>query len=67
MEIGETNIGASTYAMKKAMELPNLLLGLIQQTTDSGKQTLNSNPSAPIQTADLGTITGKGQIIDLIA
>lgn len=67
MEIGGTNAGASTYAMKKAMEMPNLLLSLVQQTADSGKQTLGTKNPEAIQTLDLATITGKGTIIDLIA
>jgi hypothetical protein len=67
MEINTNNIGASTYAMKKAMEMPNLMRNLIQQTADSGKQPLGTNsPTAP-QTLDLATITGKGKIIDLVA
>ena len=67
MEINTNNIGASTYAMKKAMEMPNLMLNLIQQTADSGKQPLGTNsPTAP-QALDLATITGKGKIIDLVA
>ncbi len=65
MEIGGTNMGASTYAMKKAMEMPNLLLGLVRQTADSGKQPLSTKPSAAVQKVDPGTMTDKGKIIDL--
>ncbi len=67
MEIDGNNTGASTYAMKKAMEMPNLLLSLVKQTADSGKQSLSTKNQASIQTIDLASITGKGKIIDLIA
>lgn len=67
MEINTNNIGASTYAMKKAMEMPNLMLNLIQQTADSGKQPLGTNSTTTPQILDLATITGKGKIIDLVA
>jgi len=67
MEIDGNNIGASTYAMKKAMEMPNLLLSLVQQTADSGKQSLSTKTPETIKTIDLETIKGKGNIIDLIA
>ena len=67
MEIDGNNIGASTYAMKKAMEMPNLLLGLVQQTADSGKQSLSTKIPESIQTIDLETIKSKVKIIDLIA
>ncbi len=42
MEIGGSNTGASIYAMKKAMEMSNLLLNLVQQTADSGNQVLGT-------------------------
>lgn len=67
MEIGGTNAGASTYAMKKAMEMPNLLLSLVQQSADSGKQTLGTKSPSATQAIDLATVTGKGTIIDLVA
>jgi len=67
MEIGGTHMGASTYAMKKAMEMPNRVLNLVQQTADSAKQSLGTKPPALTQTQDLATMTGKGQIIDIVA
>ncbi|MBT4285747.1 MAG: hypothetical protein HOD92_00285 [Deltaproteobacteria bacterium] len=67
MEIGGSNAGASTYAMKKAMAMPNLLLSLVQQTADSGIQHLDTKTLKTPQTIDLETGTGKGKIIDLIA
>lgn len=68
MEIGRTaNIGASTYAMKKAMEMPNLLQSLVQQTADSGSQALGTETTKTSQTVDPNTVTGKGKIIDIVA
>ena len=66
MEISGTNIGASTYAMKKAMEMPNILMNLVQSSAVSGNQTLGtkSHVSQPI---DVSAVTGKGKIIDLVA
>jgi len=67
MEIGGTNSGASAYAMKKAMEMPNMLLNLLSQTTDSGKQSLGTKSSESASAPDPAMVTGKGQIIDLTA
>lgn len=67
MEISGTNAGASIYAMKKAMEMPNLMLSLVQQSADSGKQSLGTKSPAATQTLDHAAITGKGAIIDLVA
>ena len=66
-EIEGNNIGASTYAIKKAMEMPNLLISLVQQTADSGKQSLPTKSPIAIQTLDRPTISDKGEIIDLVA
>jgi hypothetical protein len=67
MEIGGSNTGASTYAMKKAMEMPKLLLNLVQQTVDPGNQVLGTETTKTAQTADLDTVTGKGKIINIVA
>lgn len=67
MEIGGTNTGASTYAMKKAMEMPNLLINLVQQTAESGNQVLGREATKTDQTAGLDAITGKGKLIDTVA
>jgi|GEM_PF-1210743 len=67
MEIGGSNTGASTYAMKKAMEMPNLLLNLVQQTADSGKHLHSTKTPKTAHTIDLDTVTGKGKIIDIVA
>lgn len=67
MEISGSNTGASTYAMKKAMEMPNLLLNLVQQTADSGNQLHSTKTTKTDQTVDLDTVTGKGKIIDIVA
>ena len=67
MKIDGNNMGASTYAMKKAMEMPNLMLSLVQQPADSGKQSLSTTTPASSQALDLAAITGKGKLIDVIA
>ncbi len=67
MEISGTNIGASTYAMKKAMEMPNLLIGLVQQTADSGKNSLEMKSPLGSEALDLSSTTGTGAIIDITA
>ncbi len=67
MEIGGSNAGASTYAMKKAMEMSNLLLNSVQQTADSGNQLHSTKTSKSVKTADLDSVTGKGKIFDIVA
>jgi hypothetical protein len=67
MNINESNTGASTYAMKKAMEMPNLMLNLVQQISNSQSQSLNTEGPAVEQTPDFSAITGKGKMVDIIA
>ena len=67
MEIGGSNIGASAYAMKKAMEMPKLLLNLVQQTADSGNQLHSTKTPKTGSAVDLDSVTGKGKIIDIVA
>lgn len=66
MEINGTNLGASTYAMKKALEMPNILMSLVQNSTVDGKQTLGTE-APDLTIPDLSAVTGKGRIIDLVA
>jgi len=63
MEMGGTNSGASTYAMKKAMEMPELLLSLVEQTAELQKQPPVVQPAA--QSVDLEAMADKGGIINL--
>jgi len=67
MNINGTNITASTNAMKKAIEMPKLMLNLLEQTSNTASRSLNTQTPAIQQAPDLGTITGKGKIIDIIA
>ena len=67
MEINGTNSGASTYAMKKAMEMPNLMLNLIQQTASSGREPLETDISTGSQKLGTTAASGKGGIIDIVA
>ena len=67
MDISKTNAGASTYAMKKAMEMPNLMLQLVQQTAGSGQAPLKTDSSAELQKPNTGAVNGKGGIIDIVA
>lgn len=66
MEISGTTIGASIFAMKKAMEMPNILLNLIEQTADSGGQALAMKSPISSTPVDLAAITGKGKILDIV-
>ena len=66
MEISGTNIGVATFAMKKAMEMPNVLMKLIQNSAGNEKQTIGMNSPVP-QSVDISSVTGKGKNIDLIA
>jgi hypothetical protein len=66
MDINGTNIGASTYAMKKALENPNLMLNLVQKIANSENPSLNTKNSVVKQIPDLAATTGKGKIIDII-
>jgi len=60
MDINGINIGASTYAMKKAIEMPKHMLNLVQQTPNAESPVVKQAP-------DFATITGKGKIIDITA
>lgn len=66
MEINSgINIGASIYAMRKALEMPNVMMSLVQNSTVDN-QTLGTK--SPIsQPIDVSAVTGKGEIIDLVA
>lgn len=66
MDIGGTNIHASTYAMKKAIDMPKLMLNLVQQipSTDGS---LNTESPDVKQTHDIAATTGKGRAIDIVA
>ena len=66
MEINGTNIGAATFAMKKAMEMPNILMNLVQDSSPDGKstETMQSSSSRPL---DIPASTGKGKLINLVA
>nr|WP_320193523.1 hypothetical protein [uncultured Desulfobacter sp.] len=64
---GTTNTGASTDAMKKAMAMPNLMLNLLQQPSNTSNQSLNTQSLEVQQSPDLATIPGKGTVIDIIA
>ena len=66
MEINGTNNGAATFAMKKALEMPNILLDLIQSSASNGNQTANLKSPMP-QPVNISAVTGKGRIIDLVA
>lgn len=63
MEMGGTNSGASTYAMKKAMEMPKFMLSFVKQTAELQKQPPVVQPAA--QSVDLEATAGKGGIINL--
>lgn len=67
MDINATNTGASTYAMKKAMAMPKLMLDLVQQIPNPESQSLNTESLSVQQASDLASITGKGKIIDIVA
>lgn len=67
MDINGTHMGASIYSMKKAMEMPKNMLNLVQQIPDTRSQPLNTESPVAKQSPDLATITGKGNIIDIIA
>ena len=66
MEINRPNITASTYAMKKALDMPNILMDLVRNSVSSGQEPLGTNNPSP-QPVDISAITGKGRIIDLVA
>jgi hypothetical protein len=65
MKISGTSIDASTYAMKKAMEMPNILLDLLQQSADLGGQYLGTN--APVSSNPVALPAGAGKLIDIVA
>ncbi len=66
MDINGTNTGASAYAMKKSIEVPNLMLNLVEQVANTESQELNTDNPVVKQPPDLSAITGKGKIIDIV-
>jgi hypothetical protein len=66
MEINTNNMGASTYSMKKAMQMPSLMLNLLEQAAESGTQALGIKSPAVTQIREIAESTNKGSIIDLI-
>jgi len=65
MEMNGTNISVSTFAMKKAMGMPNILMNLVQSFVMNGNQTLGAKASIP-QAVDVSVVFGKDKIIDLV-
>ncbi|WP_245619893.1 hypothetical protein [Desulfobacter vibrioformis] len=53
--------------MNKAIEVPNLMLNLVQQIPNTESQSLSTENPAVKQAPDLSTFTGKGTIVDIIA
>ena len=66
MDINSTNIHATTYAMKKAIDMPKLMLNLVQQIPGNDGA-LNTENTDIKQSHDLAATTGKGRIIDIVA
>jgi len=66
MEINGISAGAATYAMKKAMEIPNILMNLVQASSMEGSGP-NTMQSAPSLQPDISASTGKGKLINLVA
>lgn len=67
MEISGLNIGASTYAMKKAMDMPNNLISVVEQSGDSGNQPIAMKSPSAAHQLDLAAVTGKGNYINIVA
>lgn len=67
MEINDSSTGASTYAMKRAIEMPNLLLDLLQQTADANQQSLAAERSPEADRLDVSAAAGKGTLINIVA
>ncbi|WP_321492155.1 hypothetical protein [uncultured Desulfobacter sp.] len=67
MNINETNMGTSAYAMKKAIARPNLMLNLVEQISNFQSQSLNIKDLSVKQAPDLSSITDKGKLVDIIA
>jgi hypothetical protein len=68
MEMNGISAGAATYVMKKAMEMPNILINLIQNSAPAGNQPLaTGRPVTSPNEPDLAAVTGKGKILDIVA
>lgn len=65
MEMQGGNIAASTYAMKKALAMPTMLMDLVASSAVAEKQPLATTAPAPTP-SDLAALSGKGGIIDLV-
>lgn len=67
MEISGSNLTASTFALKQAIEMENILLGLIQNSVGAAGQALATQTPAPSAPVDLSAMTGKGKLINTVA
>lgn len=67
MEISGTNLTASTFALKQAMEMENILLGLIRNSVGAAGQALATQAPVPSTPFDQSAITGKGKLINTVA
>jgi len=66
MEINGTNSGVATYAMKKALEVPEAVMNVVQDAGAREGQTL-AMQSPETRQPDRAAATGKGTIIDVVA
>ncbi len=64
MEISGTGTGAATYALKKALEIPDTILNLLPQPASAP---LSSSSNIAVQATDADQHSEKGSIIDIVA
>jgi hypothetical protein len=66
MEVNQMSGGTATYAIKKALEMPTVLMELVRDSSAIGQQPLGMKSPVP-QPPEIAIGTGKGQHIDLVA
>ncbi len=65
MEIRGASSGAATYAMKKALEMPDPVMKAVQDSGGSEGQAL-ATKGTEVQAVDRAEATGKGKILDVV-
>ncbi|MFC1513117.1 hypothetical protein ACFL5J_01575 [Thermodesulfobacteriota bacterium] len=65
MEINGTSSGAATYAMKKALEMPDTVMNVVQDSAAGEGQTL-AMKGTEAQPLERSAVTGKGKLVDVV-
>ena len=66
MEINSNSIGPATFALQKAMAMPNILLALLRHSVAPAGEPLATQPPAGPRAVDPGIPPSRGNGIDVV-